>query len=228
MEFNANRGGRQPQTTTNTPGTTTDAPGTQVGASQKPTGGKRSVPTLNMKLTSIALLFSATILIVALLSYLVIGAPKSEKSFVDTTKFQAVFLNGGQVYFGKIIDLNSKNLQLEDIYYLRVNQQVQPSEEGQAPVTGDGDISLVKLGCELHGPEDEMLINREQIIFWENLKDDGQVAKAVAEYKTENPEGQDCEQPQEAGADATAPTGSESFDDTSGATPPSEENPLTP
>jgi hypothetical protein len=180
-----------------------------------------------MKLTSVVLLFSATILVVALLSYLVI-APKNEKSFVDNDKFQAVFLNGGQVYFGKVANLNNKYLQLEDIYYLRVNQQVQPSEEGQAPVSGDGDISLVKLGCELHGPEDEMLINREQVVFWENLKDDGQVAQAVAEYRAENPEGQDCEQPQEAGAGAgtTAPAGSGSFDDTPGA--PSEEDPLTP
>jgi hypothetical protein len=57
------------------------------------------------------------------------------------------------------------------------------------------DISLVKLGCELHGPEDEMLINRSQIVFWENLKEDGQVTQAVAEYIEQNPDGQDCEQP---------------------------------
>ncbi len=38
-----------------------------------------------------------------------------------------------------------------------------------------------------------MLINREQIIFWENLKEDGQVAKAVAEYQKQNPDGQKCQ-----------------------------------
>jgi hypothetical protein len=81
-------------------------------------------------------------------------------------------------------------MSLSDIYYLRVNQQVQPNQANNQQAQND--ISLVKLGCELHGPQDEMLINRDQIIFWENLKDDGQVAKAVAEYKKQNPNGQQC------------------------------------
>jgi len=44
----------------------------------------------------------------------------------------------------------------------------------------------------LHGPEDQMLINRDQITFWENLKSDGQVAKAVGDYVKANPNGQTC------------------------------------
>ena len=42
---------------------------------------------------------------------------------------------------------------------------------------------LQKLGSELHGPEDQMVINRDQVQFWENLKDDGQVVKAITTYK---------------------------------------------
>ena len=221
MEFNANRGGRQPQPTSstqeNTPGT--GPVNKSSGQVPRPNGAKGKLPKMDMKLTSVVLLFSATILVVALLSYLVIGAPKQEKRFVETDKYQAVFLNGGQVYFGKISDLNNKYIRLGDIYYLRVNQQVQPTEESQTPVTGDGDISLVKLGCELHGPQDEMLINREQVVFWENLKVDGQVTQAVVEYKAENPDGQDCEQQ---GAGATAPAGAGALDDTPAA--PSEDN----
>jgi hypothetical protein len=38
-----------------------------------------------------------------------------------------------------------------------------------------------------------MVINQEQVIFWENLKTDGQVAKAVADYQKQNPNGQKCE-----------------------------------
>jgi hypothetical protein len=38
-----------------------------------------------------------------------------------------------------------------------------------------------------------MLINREQVTFWENLKSDGQVAKAVAEWVKQNPNGQQCQ-----------------------------------
>lgn len=137
----------------------------------------------------LVLLFSVTIVIVAVTAAISMADSKSEEKFVDGSKMQAVFLNNGQVYFGNITELNSDYLNLANIYYLRVNQQVQPGKEAS-----QNDVSLVKLGCELHGPQDLMTVNREQVTFWENLKDDGQVAKAVAEYVKQNPEGQNCEQ----------------------------------
>jgi len=42
---------------------------------------------------------------------------------------------------------------------------------------------LVKLGKELHGPADDMEISRAQILFFENLKNDGEVAKAIQKFK---------------------------------------------
>jgi hypothetical protein len=166
------------------------------------------------------MLFSITVLLVALIASLIFGNPaksgNSEFRNVDASKLQAVFLNGGQVYFGKINSLNPQFMRMSDIYYLRVNQQVQP---GQTQPADDG-ISLVKLGCELHGPTDSMVINREQVIFWENLKEDGQVAKAVKEFKDKNPEGQKCEQPQQ-GSNATEPAANDA-PATPPATPPAD------
>lgn len=158
-----------------------------------------------LRLASVFLLFAGTILVVALLAYIALGKNSSASQYVDDKKMQAVFLNGGQVYFGRIGDLNDRTMQLKDIYYLRVNQQVQPNQTNTQ--AANNDISLVKLGCELHGPQDSMVINQEQVIFWENLKEDGQVAKAVAEYKTKNPDGQKCDQAATGGtgADATTP-----------------------
>jgi hypothetical protein len=143
-----------------------------------------------LRYASIFLLFSITVIIIALVGKMIMG-PTTEGKFVDKSKMQAVFLNGGQVYFGKISDLNGKYIRVNDIYYLRVNQQVQPNQS--TTQSSNNDISLVKLGCELHGPQDSMLINREHVIFWENLKTDGQVAKAVDEYKKQNPDGQKCD-----------------------------------
>lgn len=149
---------------------------------------------------SIALLFSVAVLVIAIALSLVFGGTTPEAKFVSKDKYQAVFLNGGQVYFGKILKLNDQYMTVADIYYLRVNQQVQP---GQQQSANQNDISLVKLGCELHGPQDAMVINREQVVFWENLKDDGQVAKAVADYKKQNPGGQKCNT---SGSTTTQPT----------------------
>lgn len=150
-----------------------------------------------------AFLVALVVLVVAVVFSIATGDKKPvttnsiEASKVKNNQLQAVFLNGGQVYFGKISAVSSRSLTLDNIYYLRVNQQVQP---GQAN-TNANDISLVKLGCELHGPEDTMVINREQVVFWENLKTDGQVAKAVEEYVKANPNGQKCnEQNQQSNA----------------------------
>jgi hypothetical protein len=146
-----------------------------------------------VKIGYVAFLAAIAILILAVVLSVVFAkdnTSSNEKAFVKNDKFQAVFLNGGQVYFGKITDLNSKYVNMNNIYYLRVNQQVQP-DQANKPASAN-DVSLVKLGCELHGPEDSMVINREQIIFWENLKTDGQVAKTIAEFVKANPKGQDC------------------------------------
>lgn len=190
MEF-MNRNNR-PAATGSTPAVTTPTSTSNASGGSRKKGVKGM---LGLKLASVALLFSATILVVALLWFVVLGSPNKEGRFVDSDRLQAVFLNGGQVYFGRIKDLNDSYMRVRDIYYLRVNQQVQPDQQQQQATAND--ISLVKLGCELHGPQNEMLINREQVVFWENLKSDGQVAEAVAQFEKDNPNGQNCEQQQE-------------------------------
>lgn len=117
----------------------------------------------------------------------------SEADKVDSTKYQAVFLNGGATsgsvayttYFGHITKLTDKYVVLSDVYYLTTDQ----TTEGQA-----GNPQLTKLGCQqLHSPYDEMVINRNQVAFWENLKDDGKVVAAVKEFKKQNPDGPNCD-----------------------------------
>ncbi|PJE76330.1 hypothetical protein COV04_00450 [Candidatus Uhrbacteria bacterium CG10_big_fil_rev_8_21_14_0_10_48_11] len=99
----------------------------------------------------------------------------------DNGKWQAVFLANGQVYFGKLEGVNKPYATLSDIYYLQVSQPLQQPAEGanqQQP-----NINLIKLGDELHGPEDAMYIERSKILFWENLKDDGRVVQAISQAK---------------------------------------------
>lgn len=54
------------------------------------------------------------------------------------------------------------------------------------------DIALIKLGCEIHSPEDPMMINRSTVLYWEDLRSDVQVAMGINNRKTANPNGQDC------------------------------------
>jgi len=127
-------------------------------------------------------------LVVAVILVIGFGGPKPEGKFLDKNKLQAVFLQTGQVYFGNVTKMNSEYFVLTNIYYL------QTSNTGTSTTTtaANTNVSLVKLGCELHAPDDRMVINRDQVTFWENLHDDGQVAKAVATFKKDNPNGQKC------------------------------------
>lgn len=116
------------------------------------------------------------------------AALSTESQYVQASKLQAVFLNTGQVYFGHIKTLNSKYLVVTNIYYL----QSANSTDSSSKSTANSNVSLVKLGCELHEPLDQMVINRDQVTFWENLGDNGQVAKAVTAFQKQNPNGQKC------------------------------------
>jgi hypothetical protein len=102
------------------------------------------------------------------------GHEKSGLVGIDTTKYQAVFLTNGQVYFGKLSDSSDFQLKITDIYYLQVQQNVQPADK-----TKDSQVSLAKLGQELHGPQDTMFVAKSQMLFWENLKDDSKVVQAI-------------------------------------------------
>jgi hypothetical protein len=145
-----------------------------------------------------------------------------EDDYVDSSKYQAVFLNGGQVYFGKISALNKNYLVLSNIYYLRVTQQVQPGQENQ-----QNNFTLAKLGCELHRPTDVMVVNKDQVIFWENLKEEegeNTVTGAIKRYIETTKGEQNCEQ-QPTGS--STPTTTTTTDDTSGASGAAAENNAT-
>ena len=94
--------------------------------------------------------------------------------------YQAVFLTNDQVYFGKVSRPTAQYVKLTDIYYLQINQQLQPPSEPSMQR-----LLLVKLGNELHGPTDEMRINRDHILFMEDLKDSSEVVMKIREFQTQ-------------------------------------------
>jgi len=104
-----------------------------------------------------------------------VGKAKSKSNW------QAVFLTNGQVYFGKIVSEDKNYIVMRNIYYLQIEQSIQPEKPNQSPPPPK--LSLVKLGNELHGPKDEMRISREQVVFVEDLKDDGKVVSAITEFE---------------------------------------------
>ena len=105
--------------------------------------------------------------------------------------YQAVFLTSGQVYFGKLERLTDKEIVIVNVYYLQSSENPQPAT-GTKPETNANinssaatapQYSLVKLGSELHGPQDRMYINRSQVLFTEDLKDSSQVVTTIRQLQ---------------------------------------------
>lgn len=149
---------------------------------------------------TVTLLFAVTLLVVAL-AFLLATGKNEQQHAVMKDKYQAVFLNNGQVYFGNIASIDARAIDLRNIYYLQTSNNGSTA----AQPASNTNVTIVKLGCELHAPYDEMIINRDQVIFWENLKDSGQVVQAIAKYRKDNSQ-QTCSQQSQSSTDQAPAT----------------------
>lgn len=124
---------------------------------------------------------AAVIVLIGLVGYYAGSGKKTSQK-----PYQAVFLTNGQVYFGKIIERSSTHTTLTDIYYLQVQQPIQPPPAAQTSAGKPAEqpqIQLIKLGGELHKPKDQMLINNDHILFVEEIENDGQVVQGIDRLK---------------------------------------------
>lgn len=131
---------------------------------------------------------------------------KTEADYIKAGKYQAIFLNGGSTsgsvdyttYFGHVSKVTDKYIVLNNIYYLTTST----SSDGKTVTP-----QLTKLGCQqLHSPNDEMIINRSQVAFWENLDDSGKVVTAIKDYIKANPNGPDCSSTSSSASQTTTST----------------------
>jgi len=105
---------------------------------------------------------------------------------IDGNRYQAVFFTNGQVYFGKLKAMNGDYMRLTDIYYLQAKSTEEDKSNPQEASAQDAsNVQLVKLGSEIHGPDDEMVVNKDQILFFENLKKDSNVSTTIASYQSQ-------------------------------------------
>ena len=81
--------------------------------------------------------------------------------------------------------VNASYFKLTDVFYIQAQEadsKTSDSENPQKASTQSTDIRLIKLGSEVHGPDDEMIISKDQILFFENLKKDGKVSDSITKY----------------------------------------------
>jgi len=104
---------------------------------------------------------------------------KNNTTGIDSTKYQAVFLTNGQIYFGKLYTYNNESMRLTTGYY----PQAKASDTGDSDATKtdstSNGIQLIRMGDEVYGPENEIFISKKQILHYENLKSDSKVSQLI-------------------------------------------------
>ena len=95
-------------------------------------------------------------------------APSAEE-VIDRNAYQAVFLTNGSTYFGKLQAQGDNWFLLSDVFYLSVSDQ--------------SGTQLIKRGTEAQGPKEPMIIPRDQVLFIENLRDDGDIVTLIKKFK---------------------------------------------
>ena len=149
----------------------------RMSESPRPTEKKKRLPKKLLKVLLVVALLAA----VGVGSWLY-GKSTSVGSQIDDGKYQALFLTNGQVYFGKLKTLNDNYLSMSSIFYLQSTQQADSNNpQATASKTSDN-VNLIKLGSEVHGPTDQMIISKQQVLFFENLKADGRVSASIDQY----------------------------------------------
>jgi len=94
----------------------------------------------------------------------------SAAEVIDRNAYQAVFLTNGSTYFGKLEPQGDQWFVMTDVFYLSVSDQ--------------NGTQLIKRGSEPQGPREPMIIPRDQILFIENLRDDGDIVTAIKKFKS--------------------------------------------
>jgi hypothetical protein len=122
--------------------------------------------------------YVCTILSVLLLMSFItlISCTKEKPNF--STEYQAVFMNNGQVFFGKIENAGGDYPLIRDVFY--IGRQASPDGKEVKSI-------LMKRGSEWHGP-DYMYINKQQIAIIEPVSPTSRVAQLIKEAKSMIPQ----------------------------------------
>ena len=105
------------------------------------------------------------------------GCGRMDQNLSFKSEYQAVFLDNGQVFFGKLENGGSAHPLLKEVYY--IGTQVSPDGKEAKNI-------LLKRGSEWHGPE-YMYLTASHIVMIEPVSPTSRVAELIKDLKAQGP-----------------------------------------
>lgn len=144
-------------------------------ADQRTPKGEKSSSKLWVILGSVLI-----VIILAIVGWLVWSKSQSSETGIDSSRYQSIHLMDGKIYFGKLSVQNDEAYKLTNVYYLDI-PVVDTTTTTQT--TESTNPSLVRLSKAIYGPEDEMIITKSQVLYFQNLTADGRGAQLIENDK---------------------------------------------
>lgn len=124
------------------------------------------------------------VIILGVVGWMVWSNSKNATTGIDSSRYQAVFMSNGQIYFGKLASFNDDSFKITSIYYPQAQATGEAGEETDV-TTEQSNISLFRVTDGVHGPDDEMIIMKSQILYYENLQENSKVTQLIEQNKAQ-------------------------------------------
>ena len=147
---------------------------------------KRDWPHLMSKVAYLCAALAIVLVFVQLNLYCV----RFNKVF-NSDVVSAVTMANGQTYFGRMEKFGPHTVVLFDVYYLQVGSTDNEDTTANTAVdteTNDANsnVKLVKLADDFYQPNNYVILNRDQIIYWQQLSNSSPIIDAINNYSAEN------------------------------------------
>lgn len=116
-----------------------------------------------------ALLLSAAVVLVGVVLAIMFFLPKGER--IDADGYQVVHMTSGQTFFGKLQNTSGDYLVLKTPYTAQDAKATETDTQAQT--------TLLKVSQQAYGPQDALSLKSDQVLFWQNLREDSKVTKAI-------------------------------------------------
>lgn len=165
------------------PATTPPEASTRTSGSQHH-GSKKEKQSKNKLVTIVACIVVALLILAA--GWFVFTKFIGSSTQIEADKYQFIKLANNEEYYGKLSIIDNDTLMLTDIFYIKPQETAKDDatkDKEASDAQNQNNLQLIKLGSEVHGPEDKMIITRSQVLFYMNLKPDGKVSQTIGQYK---------------------------------------------